>query len=270
MTTCDIQTSGAIELLFYGELEGAERTEVERHVHACAACRQALEELALIREALDARPVVSAPPGGDWAPFMRRLQAAVRNEKRLAATSEAEERVARPRVFARRVPLSRPSYSGYLAMAALLALVTINVLFVARSRGPATPVTSSTGVPLDRAPRQYEPDPVLTTISEQHFERSKLVLLDLATRDGSQAAGWERERDLAAGLLNDTRLYRMAAEERGMTRLAGVLRDLEIVLLQTSMTDAADPAALDRIQRLIRKRDVLGQMEAVSATTTGS
>jgi hypothetical protein len=62
----------------------------------------------------------------------------------------------------------------------------------------------------------------------------------------------------------------MAAEESGMTRLAGVLRDLELVLLQTSMTEAENPAALAQIQRLIRTRDLIGQMEAVSAGTTGS
>jgi hypothetical protein len=116
-----------------------------------------------------------------------------------------------------------------------------------------------------------ESDPTLTNMSEQHFERSKLVLLGLATKDTKQAASLTYERDLAGGLLNDTRLYRMAAEDRGMTRLAGVLRDLELVLLQTSMTDEGEPAAVAQLQRLIRKRDLLGQMDTVTtATTTGS
>jgi hypothetical protein len=157
-------------------------------------------------------------------------------------------------------------------MAALLALVTMSVLFVARSRdaiGPQIPQGPSSPTVDIATRKQPDPDPGLATASEKHFERSKLVLLGLATKDAKEPAGWEYERDLATALLNDTRLYRMAAEDRGMARLAGVLRDLELVLLQTSMSEKGDPAGLAQIQRLIRKRDVLGQMETVS-TTTGS
>ena len=32
-------------------------------------------------------------------------------------------------------------------------------------------------------------------------------------------------------------MYRLVAEDRGLTALAGVMRDLELVLLQTSLTD---------------------------------
>jgi hypothetical protein len=263
MRSCGVQASGAVELYFYGELEGRERREIAQHVRVCDACRQALEELALIREALDARPDVSAPEGGDWTRFMSRLSAAVQREHR-------QQQVATIVAFGPREP-ARPSYTGYLAMAALLALVTMSVLFVVRSREALVQQAGPGGaVPATNAARHGEPDPALARISEQHFERSKLVVLDLATREAGEPATWTRERDLAAALLNDTRLYRMAAEDRGMTRLAGVLRDLELVLLQTSMTDAGNPAALAQIQRLIRKRDLIGQMEAVSVSTTGS
>jgi len=266
MTYCDVQASGAIELYFYGELEGAEHQNVTRHVRACSACRQALEELAVIREALEMRPDVSAPASGDWTAFMVRLDSAIAQERR---SQEAATVV----VFGRRETGQRPSYTGYVAMAALLALVTMSVLFVARNRGPlATEAPQPVGQPLADASirKPAEADPTLTNMSEQHFERSKLVLLGLATKDTTQAASLTYERDLAGGLLNDTRLYRMAAEDRGMTRLAGVLRDLELVLLQTSMTDEGDPAAVAQLQRLIRKRDLLGQMDTVTTTTTGS
>ena len=44
------------------------------------------------------------------------------------------------------------------------------------------------------------------------------------------------------------------------------MRDLEMVLLQTSMTDSADPSALARLQRLIQKRDLLEKMHVVATT----
>jgi hypothetical protein len=105
-------------------------------------------------------------------------------------------------------------------------------------------------------------------LSEEHFERSKLVVLGLATKDAEHvnAADWTYERQLAASLLVDTRMYRLAAEERGLRSLAGVMRDLELVLLQTSLTDETDPSSLPQIQRLIGKRDLLQKMEAVGTT----
>ena len=108
-------------------------------------------------------------------------------------------------------------------------------------------------------------DPALMALSDQHFERSKLVVLGLATRDASNAAeaDWAYERTLATNLLTDTRLYRIAAEERGMDRLAGVMRDLELVLLQTSMAEDVDAASLAQLQRLIRRRDLITKMNVV-------
>ena len=72
-----MQTSGTIEIYFYGELTPAERDVVEQHLAGCALCRQALEELHEIRAALAARPVVAGPPAGDWSAFMSRLEASI-------------------------------------------------------------------------------------------------------------------------------------------------------------------------------------------------
>ena len=108
-------------------------------------------------------------------------------------------------------------------------------------------------------------DPALSALSDQHFERSKLVVLGIATKDARQA-DWAYERELAGTLLSDTRLYRVAAEERGMQALAGVMRDLELVLLQTSMSEQRDTASLEQLQRLIRRRDLITKMEVVHAS----
>ena len=61
-------------------------------------------------------------------------------------------------------------------------------------------------------------DRSLVEHSEEHFERSKLVVLGLATLDPqhARATDWQHERQLATSLLPDTRLYRLAAE-RAMT-----------------------------------------------------
>lgn len=252
--TCDLHASGAINLYFYGELDPAEHASVERHLRDCAECRGAVEELSLIRTALASRPVVDEPPEG-WTGFMARLDAAV---GRLPHTE-------RPLRFN---PARRRSYVAPLVMAALVALVTLSVLFVARAR--LTPPVSNTETVAVMSPAPggaHAGEPGFAALSEEHFERSKLVVLGLATKDPlhTTPADWIYERELASNLLSDTRMYRLAAEDRGMDQLAGIMGDLELVLLQTSLTSDPDPAALAQIQRLIRKRDLLQKINVVTA-----
>jgi len=259
---CTIQDAGSIELYFYGELPAPERAEVEQHVRHCEHCAGALEELQVIREALASRAVVAGPASGDWTAFMTRLDEAVR--------SADVTPVVVP--FERRRPVARHSFAGLLATAALLAIVTVSVFFASQAGrqmsaepggelGPARLVDTS-------GPEGASMQGGLASVGARHLERSKLVVLGLATKDltGSDMSDWAYERELATSLLNDTRLYRMAAEQRGLNSLAGVMRDLELVLLQTSMAETADDAALPQIQRLIHKRGLVAKMEVVGTT----
>lgn len=262
MTRCEIQGTGVIELYFYDELEPDARRSVERHLRGCPECAGALEELRVIREALASRPDVAAPESGDWSPFMARLDVAIDAERR-AATKTGAERHAR-------------RYVAYLAMAAVLALATIGITVALRSRpAPQTPADAASPVqagPAEAVPASAENKKAdFEALSEEHFERSKLVVLGLATKDaaGERASDWAYERELASSLLDDTRMYRLAAEDRGLTDIAGVMGDLEMVLLQTSMTADADPSALRQIQRFIRKRDLLEKMDAVAVPDAG-
>lgn len=265
MSFCRVQSSGAVELYFYGELDPAERVWVQEHFAGCPECREALEELSVIGAALASRPVVAAPPGGEWTGFMARLAVAVQREaQRRPATSVVPFRVAP----ARRISVQ------YLAIAALLTLVTASVAYVARSPGGGSiqpqvgqsiPAggDSMPGAPVHR-PR-WTPEAAFASMSEQHFERSKLVVLGLASKDPHEATGndWAYERQLASSLLSDTRLYRLAAEDQGLQPLARVMGDLELVLLQTSLSETQDAATLEQIQRLIRKRDLVTKMQIV-------
>ena len=268
MSVCHVQASGTVELYFYGELNDRDRAALERHAAGCAECRRALEELTVIRAALDARPDVSAPPGGDWSAFMTRLDDAIRAG---ASPAIGEAAPASPR---RRL-------TAALAIAALLSLVTLGALVAIRTRSaPAAGDASTTAAAVRPADAPAESasarrsttaagDAALTEVSEQHFTRSKLVVLGLATKNPADGAGvdWNYERTLATSLLNDTRLYRRAAEERGLRPLADVMGDLELLLLQTSMSETPDAEALVQLQQLIRRRDLLTKMDAV--TTAG-
>lgn len=253
--TCERHGSGDLELYFYDELSSGKREEVTRHISSCQDCRAALEELHAIRAALAVRGDVSAPVSG-WSQFMSRLDAAIANDR--SQSSRVVSFVARTR---------RRSLE-YVAIAALLALVTFSVTVAFRTRHlPIAPVLPSTAQ--HAAPAAPKDHSAFAAMTEEHFERSKLVVLGLAAKDPERGgpADWAYERGLATSLLDDTRLYRIAAEDRGLDALAGVMKDLELVLLQTSLTDDNDPSALPQIQRLIKRRDLIEKMDVV--TTTG-
>jgi hypothetical protein len=266
MKSCRIQQSPAIELYFYDELSQAERDTVKQHLAECDECRRALEELTLIRTALESCPAVKAPPGGDWSAFMLRLDTAIRTETVASASSSNRRPTGEFR---------SNRFAAVLAMAALVVFVTLAVFFVMR-KGTSAPGNAPSLAPasaVNQSPPREDvvrsgTDTALAQISEQHLERSKLVVLGLATRDPVDATGdgWDYERTLASSLLSDTRLYRQTCEERGMNSLANVLRDLELVLLQTSMSEEADAESLAQLQRLIRRRDLITKMNVVATT----
>jgi putative zinc finger protein len=256
---CEFADSADIELYFYGELDAAARARVDAHVNQCADCARRLDDLAIIRRALATRPRVEAPPAGDWSGFMSRLnfrlKAEAANRNSWLATLGG----------ASRTKLHRAA--PWLAVAATLALATIAVLVSLRPYPPAqsAPVPAPADAP--RTVAKAAEDPLLA-LSEQHLERSKLVVLGLATRDPDRTspADWEYERQLAGSLLSDTRLYRRAAEQRGLTDVARVMSDLETVLLETSLGNYSDRDSLARVQRLIRKRDLVVKMQVIGSS----
>lgn len=258
MTTarCELFESPDIELYFYGELELVDRTRVDTHLRGCMSCRQRVEDLHAIRRALAARPAVVAPPAGDWSGFTRRLDRALTSSGlQTSAPPTPEPRVSR-----------RWSPGRVAALAAMLALVTIGVLLAARFRAPAGPrPVPESPAGAASAQKAVAPDRALREGSAEHLQRSKLVVLGLATRDPrARPDDWLYERTLAGSLLADTRLYRQAAVHDGASDVARVMRDLETVLLEASMSEKSDHQALERVQRLIAKRDLVLKMQVVT------
>jgi hypothetical protein len=261
MSMCAIHDAGAIELYFYDELHGQDRTRIADHLRRCRECAGALDELKVIRAALASRHDVSMPASGEWSGFMQRLDAAVHREP--------AERLVVP--FQPRPALIRRPMSGLLAMAALLTIVAVSVFFASQAGRRAVQTDDGIGSAQITDIASADASPIqagLASVGARHFERSKLVVLGLAAKQAAagESSDWTYERELATSLLNDTRLYRMAAEQRGLTSLAGVMRDLELVLLQTSMAEVTDASALPQIQRLIRKRGLVEKMDVAGTT----
>ena len=131
--TCERSSSGVLDLYFYDELAPEEREATATHVASCAQCREALDDLALISQALASRPAIASPPGGDWTGFMARLDAAVDVETRTRGSNVVAFPLVPPAAASRSGGVAR-----YLAFAATLALATGGLTYMAARSQPAT------------------------------------------------------------------------------------------------------------------------------------
>jgi hypothetical protein len=95
----------------------------------------------------------------------------------------------------------------------LVAAVMAVAFFAGRWSAQAPPMPAS------------HSDPVLLNALEHHVDRSQLVLTEVAN-------GTAFERDDLTDLLEANRLYRQTAEMSGEAALAGVLEELEILLME--------------------------------------
>jgi hypothetical protein len=253
MMRCALEESPDLELYFYRELGPDDRARVDAHLRVCPCCRQRLGDLEAIGRALDAGLPIDAPAAGDWSGFMRRLDVASGG-----GLSRAPRHLDRPGLRVGRA----------IAIAATVALTSVGVFLAARFSAVRTGPEPVVVMPSGASPvMSISSTQSVREVSAEHLERSKLVILGLVTRDprDTRPADWRYERQLAGTLLSDTRLYRLAAQERGLTDVARVMGDLETVLLETSMSDPSDRGALERVQRLIARRDLVGKMRALAA-----
>ncbi|MGH9331462.1 MAG: hypothetical protein ACRD09_13560, partial [Vicinamibacterales bacterium] len=212
---------------------------------ACRSCCAALGELEEMRAALAPMRAQGERSDFEWRAFMRRLDARLDREA---------------------APIRRPN-PGVLAAAGIAATLAVGVVAgvlwqreQARTAVPGVQpgVTAQTGDGADDVVRERSRE-----AAAEHLDRAKIVLLGLANKDTGavSADDWSYERSLAASLLPDTRLHRLAALEAGDAEMASLLNDLEVLMLQASFSAEPDRATLSRLQRYINRRDLLVRTE---------
>jgi hypothetical protein len=221
-------TEDELVLHHFGETAGS---PAGAHFAGCAECRARLDGIASDLALFDRLPV---PERGEtygrevWQKLRRRL---------------AEEAAPRRAAFAWRLWV----LSGSLA--ALLAVAFLAGRLWPRPAGPASIVSSESR------------ERVLLYAVADHLDRSQIALLEFLHSDGSSAEEASRERSFAEELVSANRLYRQTAANSGENGVAGVLDDLERVLLQ--IAHAPSPEARQALQRRIESEGTLFKIRVV-------
>ncbi|MBZ5579925.1 MAG: hypothetical protein LAP40_25490 [Acidobacteriia bacterium] len=228
-------TEETLVLHYYGDAD--EDAAVEQHCAECEACRALYHS---IERALGGLEKWSVPERGAayGAEVWKRLQPAL----------PARSRVPIPAVSWRWAVAS-------LALAAMLVLAFLAGRSYPPGSGPAPTVAKNT-----------LRERVLLVALSDYLERSQRMLTELANAGAAGPYDISFEQGRAADLLDESRLYRQTAARTGDDVVAGVLDELERVLLEIAHGPSRiSPAELEDLRFRLQAEGILFKLRVLSA-----
>ena len=236
------------ELIAYHDGEAGGRGGIGAHVADCPECRAELERIDALLAALNALP--APDPGEDYGARVWQRIAPKLPEKRRHWWNFLSTAAAPAHWF---------SPQRWAAVGAIAALVLAAFLAGRFTNRPVQPPVADAGNVRER---------VLIMAVGEHLGRSEMVLVELANV-GPQSPTQKRvnisgEQRRAEDLLEENRLYRQTALEQGDSALAGVLDELERVLLDVAHSpQQMTPVQLEDMRRRIEARGILFKVRVV-------
>jgi hypothetical protein len=228
-----------MEWIAYREGDTKQRVAFADHLRECAECREQLQRIEAVYNALDAMPIPN--PGDDYE---------LRLWQKLAP--QLPER--KPRWWQSFFQTQRLVLVG--AVAALVVLA----FFLGRRTGP-----SKSGSDIADAGKVRER--VLLVAVGDHLGRSEMVLVELANttpEKGQKFVNISGEQKRAEDLVEENRLYRQTALRDGDTAMAATLDELERVLLDIANSpDEITPAQFESLQKRIESRGILFKVRVI-------
>jgi hypothetical protein len=222
-------TEEQLVLHYYGE---AVDDQAGAHLESCQSCRSQYRGLQRVLNSLDAAPVPDRP--ADYG---------------AAVWRKLDDRFPGRRQFAW---LGMRQWTMAGAMAALLVAAFLAGRITHR---PAPPAQAAN-------PGQVRERILLVAVGD-HLERSRTILVEL---ENSNSPDIDYERHAAADLVESNRLFRQTAVLAGDTATAGVLEDLERVLIEVANSPSEmSRRELQRLQQEIEKRGILFKVKVFAS-----
>jgi len=227
------------ELILYYYGEESDSPAVDRVLQDCPECRSLYGALQRTLNTADSLPIPER--GADYgAQVWRRLSGAG-----LPAC---------PRRLWIVPALWRWAAAG-LAFAGLLAAA----FFAGRSYAPPRQP-----VPVAAADPQRER--ILLVAVGDYLERSQMVLIELANADAKGGLDISAQQERAEDLVSETRLYRQTAAHTGDGAVAGILDELERLLVDiTHEPSRISPEQLDKLRERFKSEGILFKIRVLGS-----
>ena len=226
-------------LLYYSEIDRADRARVESHLASCRECQFAQEKLRRVMTMVDAAAPVEAPPGFErtaWA----RLEPALDNNRSFWRTF---------------------FWFPQWALGGGVAALVVVAFMAGRITGGDSPLATPSG-----AVAEVEPGRVLQTAVGEHLDRTQMMLVELANAevDGADVLAGEQAR--AADLVAANRIMYQSALRNGDTQMVDILEDLERVLMEiANAPPAVSSKEMTDLQSRITSEDLLFRLRVIAS-----
>jgi len=236
-------------LYLAGELEPEERTALEKRLSGDAALRGELEALHnALRLVSDSAP--SEPPEAYWRTFWTRLQPKLQRKNLWQ------------RLSGWLVPKHGLRLATGLGTLAAMLIVALLILYQVMVPQAPEPVITRTEVRIQRTEGYF------ALAADDHLERSRLLLqemVNIASNGPPNEEALLDNRRRGEELLSQNRTYRLVALRNNDEKLAALLDELEMVLMDIANIDPhVAQEALTGLQHRIEMKDLLARMNIVN------
>jgi hypothetical protein len=226
-------------LYYYGE--AADALPADLHLKECEACRALYTSLQRVLNAVDGMPVPERT--GDYgAQVWQRIAPYVPQRSRRFLTAPWR----------------------WVAAGAVFATLIIAAFLLGRSY-PQPPGPGPGPVQMTADPEAQQR--LLTLAVGDFLERSQVVLIELANASSGGTLDISPEQSRVENLLTENRLYRQTALHMGDAVIAGVLDELERVLLEIEHAPSKLSAMqLGELRRQLHDDGILFKMRVLDST----
>ncbi|HEY0284525.1 MAG TPA: hypothetical protein VGC23_03990 [Vicinamibacterales bacterium] len=239
------------------ELSPAEQVRVATHVEACCECALVVAEIQqVVHDAAALGAII--PPPHVWTLIQARI-----GDRPSAIVDRPSAIVDRRSTIDDR-RWTRFTWATATAALVVMAFLTGRFLNVREEpRGlEQVAVAGSPSVTSNATVRER----VLLIAVGDHLERSQMVLVELAHAETRDELDISAERQLADDLLASNRLYRQTAQQMGQTNVAGILDDLERVLVEVARgPSTVSMQQLADIQQRIESQGILFKVKVIGS-----
>jgi putative zinc finger protein len=228
------------------ELSPAEHVRVATHLEGCTECALVVHEFQhIVREASALGPLT--PPSHIWTAI----------QERLSHSPLDDARGDQPKVWM--------TFAWAAATAALVVMAFLTGRFV-NLREQQSASERAAAAPRSIADQAMVRERVLLIAVGDHLERSQMVLVELAHADTRGDLDISAERQLADDLVASNRLYRQTAQQMGQANVAGLLDELERVLVEVARgPSTVSMQQLANIQQRIESQGILFKVKVIGS-----